>query len=110
MRKLKLLAHDSLDDNLFLDGSTGYFMSEDRTDKKLQIYRLSPDFLSVSALVASGLATADPTSTGHGHRRTVARRLTMPTARPSCQFRRWYSGRADAAGMIRLWRIGSSHS
>jgi hypothetical protein len=49
----KPLGHDSLDDNLFLDGSTGYFMSEDRTDKKLQIYRLSPDFLSVSALVAT---------------------------------------------------------
>jgi len=49
----KPLGHDSLDDNLFLDGSTGYFMSEDRTDKKLQIYRLSSDFLSVSALVAT---------------------------------------------------------
>jgi len=49
----KPLGHDSLDDNLFLDGGTGYFMSEDRTDKKLQIYRLSSDFLSVSALVAT---------------------------------------------------------
>jgi hypothetical protein len=49
----KPLGHDSLDDNLFLDGSTGYFMSEDRTGKKLQIYRLSSDFLSVSALVAT---------------------------------------------------------
>jgi hypothetical protein len=49
----KPLGHDSLDDNLFLDGSTGYFMSEDRTDKKLQIYRLSSDFLSVSALAAT---------------------------------------------------------
>src|SRR5258708_20000600 len=49
----KPLGHDSLDDNLFLDGSTGYFMSEDRTDKRLQIYRLSSDFLSVSALVAT---------------------------------------------------------
>lgn len=47
----KPLGHDSLDDNLFLDGSTAYFMSEDRTDAKLQIYRLSSDFLSVSALV-----------------------------------------------------------
>jgi hypothetical protein len=47
----KPLGHDSLDDNLFLDGSTGYFMSEDRTNKKLQIYRLSSDFLSISALV-----------------------------------------------------------
>ncbi len=49
----KPLGHDSLDDNLFLDGGTGYFMSEDRTDKKLQIYRLSSDFLSVSTLVAT---------------------------------------------------------
>jgi hypothetical protein len=47
----KPLGHDSLDDNLFLDGSTGYFMSEDRTNKKLQVYRLSTDFLSVSSLV-----------------------------------------------------------
>jgi hypothetical protein len=47
----KPLGHDSLDDNLFLDGSTGYFLSEDRTNQKLQIYRLSADFLSVSALV-----------------------------------------------------------
>jgi hypothetical protein len=48
---VKPAGHDSLDDNLFLDGSTGYFMSEDRTNAKLQIYRLSADFLSVSALV-----------------------------------------------------------
>jgi len=47
----KPLGHDSLDDNLFLDGSTGYFMSEDRTNTKLQIYQLSSDFLSVSTLV-----------------------------------------------------------
>jgi Ricin-type beta-trefoil lectin domain/Glycosyl hydrolases family 43 len=47
----KPLGHDSLDDNLFLDGSTGYFISEDRTNQRLQIYRLSADFLSVSALV-----------------------------------------------------------
>ncbi|MFC4588387.1 ricin-type beta-trefoil lectin domain protein [Sphaerisporangium corydalis] len=47
----KPLGHDSLDDNLFLDGGTGYFMSEDRTSQKLQIYRLSADFLSVAALV-----------------------------------------------------------
>lgn len=47
----KPLGHDSLDDNLFLDGATGYFMSEDRTNKKLQIYQLSADFLSVTALV-----------------------------------------------------------
>jgi hypothetical protein len=47
----KPAGHDSLDDNLFLDGSTGYFLSEDRTNKKLQIYRLSSDFLSVSSLV-----------------------------------------------------------
>lgn len=49
----KPLGHDSLDDNLFLDGGTGYFMSEDRTNAKLQIYRLSSDFLTVSALVAT---------------------------------------------------------
>jgi hypothetical protein len=47
----KPLGHDSLDDNLFLDGSTGYLISEDRTNTKLQIYRLSSDFLTVSALV-----------------------------------------------------------
>ncbi|MFB9236697.1 ricin-type beta-trefoil lectin domain protein [Plantactinospora siamensis] len=47
----KPLGHDSLDDNLFLDGGTGYFLSEDRTNRKLQIYQLSPDFLSVTALV-----------------------------------------------------------
>jgi hypothetical protein len=47
----KPLGHDSLDDNLFLDGGTGYFMSEDRTNTKLQIYQLSSDFLSVTALV-----------------------------------------------------------
>ncbi|MCZ4126011.1 RICIN domain-containing protein [Streptomyces sp. H39-S7] len=45
------LGHDSLDDNLFLDGNTAYFMSEDRSNGKLQIYRLSPDFLTVAALV-----------------------------------------------------------
>jgi hypothetical protein len=47
----KPLGHDSLDDNLFLDGGTGYFMSEDRTNTKLQIYQLSSDFLSVTSLV-----------------------------------------------------------
>jgi hypothetical protein len=47
----KPLGHDSLDDNLFLDGTTGYFLSEDRTNQKLQIYQLSPDFLTVTALV-----------------------------------------------------------
>jgi hypothetical protein len=49
----KPLGHDSLDDNLFLDGSTAYFLGEDRTNTKLQIYRLSADFLSFSALVAT---------------------------------------------------------
>ncbi|WP_051367468.1 ricin-type beta-trefoil lectin domain protein [Hamadaea tsunoensis] len=47
----KPLGHDSLDDNLFLDGSTGYFISEDRTNTKLQIYQLSSDFLTVTSLV-----------------------------------------------------------
>jgi hypothetical protein len=47
----KPLGHDSLDDNLFLDGSTAYLMSEDRTNAKLQIYKLPSDFLSVSSLV-----------------------------------------------------------
>jgi hypothetical protein len=47
----KPLGHDSLDDTLFLDGSTGYFISEDRTSAKLQIYQLSADFLSVTSLV-----------------------------------------------------------
>jgi hypothetical protein len=49
----KPAGHDSLDDNLFLDGSTAYLLSEDRTNTKLQIYRLSADFLSVSALVTT---------------------------------------------------------
>ncbi|GAA3273982.1 ricin-type beta-trefoil lectin domain protein [Dactylosporangium vinaceum] len=47
----KPAGHDSLDDNLFLDGTTAYLLSEDRTNAKLQIYQLSPDFLSVAALV-----------------------------------------------------------
>jgi hypothetical protein len=47
----KPLGHDSLDDNLFLDGGTAYLLSEDRTSAKLQIYQLSADFLSVTALV-----------------------------------------------------------
>jgi hypothetical protein len=47
----KPLGHDSRDDSVFLDGSTGYFMSEDATDSALQIYRLSSDFQTVSALV-----------------------------------------------------------
>ncbi|WP_405577530.1 RICIN domain-containing protein [Streptomyces sp. NBC_01190] len=49
----KPLGHDSLDDNLFVDGGTGYFMSEDRTNAKLQIYRLSSDYLTVSSLAAT---------------------------------------------------------
>jgi hypothetical protein len=47
----KPLGHDSLDDTLFLDGGTAYFISEDRANAKLQIYQLSADFLSVTALV-----------------------------------------------------------
>jgi hypothetical protein len=47
----KPAGHDSLDDNLFLDGGTGYLLSEDRTNAKLQIYQLSADFLSVASLV-----------------------------------------------------------
>ena len=50
---VKPLGHDSLDDNLFEDGTTGYFLSEDRTNTKLQIYQLSADFLSVASLVAT---------------------------------------------------------
>ena len=50
---VKPLGHDSLDDDLFLDGSTGYFMSEDRTNTKLQLYQLSADFLTISSLVAT---------------------------------------------------------
>src|SRR5689334_5795958 len=49
----KPLGHDSLDDDLFVDGTAGYFMSEDRTNQKLQLYRLSADYLSVSSLVAT---------------------------------------------------------
>ncbi len=49
----KPLGHDSLDDTLFQDGTTGYFISEDRANAKLQIYRLSSDYLSVSSLVAT---------------------------------------------------------
>jgi len=50
---VKPLGHDSLDDNLFQDGAKGYFLSEDRTNAKLQIYLLSDDYLSVSSLVAT---------------------------------------------------------
>ncbi len=50
---VKPLGHDSLDDTLFQDGTTGYFLSEDRTNAKLQIYQLSADYLSVSSLVAT---------------------------------------------------------
>jgi len=49
----KPLGHDSLDDTLFQDGTTGYFISEDRTNAKLQIYQLSDDYLTVSSLVAT---------------------------------------------------------
>ena len=49
----KPLGHDSLDDTLFQDGTTGYFLSEDRTNTKLQIYQLSDDYLTVSSLVAT---------------------------------------------------------
>jgi hypothetical protein len=50
---LKPLGHDSLDDTLFQDGATGYFLSEDRTNTKLQVYQLSDDYLTVSSLVTS---------------------------------------------------------
>ena len=50
---MKPLGHDSLDDTLFQDGSAGYFISEDRTSAKLQIYRLSDDYLTVSTLAAT---------------------------------------------------------
>jgi Glycosyl hydrolases family 43 len=50
---MKPLGHDSLDDTLFQDGTTGYFLSEDRTNTKLQIYQLSDDYLTVSSLVAT---------------------------------------------------------
>lgn len=50
---VKPLGHDSLDDTLFQDGSNGYFISEDRTSAKLQIYQLSADYLTVSSLVAT---------------------------------------------------------
>jgi len=50
---MKPLGHDSLDDTLFQDGTAGYFISEDRTSTKLQIYRLSDDYLTVSSLVAT---------------------------------------------------------
>jgi hypothetical protein len=49
----KPLGHDSLDDTLFQDGTTGYFLSEDRTNTKLQIYQLSADYLTVASLVAT---------------------------------------------------------
>jgi hypothetical protein len=47
------LGHESLDDTLFQDGTTGYFLSEDRANTKLQIYQLSDDYLTVSSLVAT---------------------------------------------------------
>ena len=50
---MKPLGHDSLDDTLFQDGTAGYFISEDRTSTKLQIYRLSDDYLTVSTLAAT---------------------------------------------------------
>jgi hypothetical protein len=50
---VKPLGHDSLDDTLFQDGATGYFISEDRTNAKLQVYQLSDDYLTVSSLVAT---------------------------------------------------------
>ena len=50
---LKPLGHDSLDDTLFQDGATGYFLSEDRTNTKLQVYQLSDEYLTVSSLVTS---------------------------------------------------------
>ncbi len=50
---MKPLGHDSLDDTLFQDGTAGYFISEDRTDTKLQIYRLADDYLTVSTLAAT---------------------------------------------------------
>ncbi len=49
----KPLGHDSLDDTLFQDGTTGYFLSEDRTNTKLQIYQLADDYLTVSSLIAT---------------------------------------------------------
>jgi hypothetical protein len=49
----KPLGHDSLDDTLFQDGTTGYFISEDRTNTKLQVYQLSDDYLTVASLVTS---------------------------------------------------------
>jgi hypothetical protein len=49
----KPLGHDSLDDTLFQDGTTGYFLSEDRTNTKLQVYQLSDDYLTVASLVTS---------------------------------------------------------
>ena len=49
----KPLGHDSLDDTLFQDGTTGYFLSEDRTNTKLQIYQLADDYLTVASLVAT---------------------------------------------------------
>jgi hypothetical protein len=50
---VKPLGRDSLDDTLFQDGTIGYFLSEDRTNAKLQIYQLSADYLTVSSLVAT---------------------------------------------------------
>ena len=49
----KPLGHDSLDDTLFQDGTTGYFLGEDRTNTKLQVYQLSDDYLTVATLVTS---------------------------------------------------------
>ena len=70
----KPLGHDSL----FLDGSTAYFLSEDRANTKLQIYQLSADFLSVTALVktlnqyeASAMAKQKQQQQRHRHRRAV---------------------------------------
>lgn len=50
---VKPLGHDSLDDTLFQDGTSGYFISEDRTNTKLQIYKLADDYLTISSLLTS---------------------------------------------------------
>ncbi len=49
----KPLGYDSLDDNLFLDGTTAYFMSEDRTDARLHIYQLNSSYTAATSLVAN---------------------------------------------------------
>ena len=98
----KPLGHDSLDDNLFLDGATGYFISEDRTNAKLQIYQLSADFLSVTSLVK----TAQPVRVaGHGEGQRHVLPLRLPPDRMDHQRQPVRDGDFDRRHVERLAQL-----